>query len=144
MASNKLLNSYLPKSQIAVNNTFWIETLATHQMWTDVGRGNTHFWLWLGHLGNFEAQRSWNVKIDSIAFTTTLIRFYPYSIQWHCVQMFLCLKPWKNISPSILIFDFFTKYLSHMVHWVGTLGLVRRNPNRFVWHLFIAQSVLRT
>lgn len=38
MASNKLLNSYLPKSQIAVNKTFWIETLATHQMWTDVGR----------------------------------------------------------------------------------------------------------
>lgn len=63
MASNKLLNSYLPKSQIAVNKTFWIETLATHQMWTDVGRGNTHFWLlgvWLGckgHLGNFEAHR---------------------------------------------------------------------------------------
>ena len=45
MASNKLLNSYLPKSQIAVNKTFGIETLATHQMWTDVGRGNTHFWL---------------------------------------------------------------------------------------------------
>ena len=40
MASNKLLNSYLPKSQIAVNKTFGIETLATHQMWTDVGRGN--------------------------------------------------------------------------------------------------------
>ena len=59
MASNKLLNSYLPKSQIAVNKTFGIETLATHQMWTDVGRGNTHFWL-LGcwsHLGNFEAHR---------------------------------------------------------------------------------------